>query len=155
MTDFQTRVAQEELKELALEMRRVWHAMVSGLHQHGPLAGLHRQQFWVLESLLAGPRRMSELAECTSTSQTSLTGIIDRLEERGLVERSRSAEDRRVVQVALTELGRAEKLRSHASMLKRLDTVLEPLDDTERAELLRIIRKVAASGPTHEGCRRS
>ena len=136
--------SEEELAELARNMRQVWHAMVGGLHHTGPLEGLQRQQFWVLEALLCGPKRMSELAERSSTSQTSMTGIVDRLEERGLVERVRSAEDRRVVEVALTELGRSEKMRAHASMLARLDAALGPLDSGERQMMLELIRKIAS-----------
>ncbi|NJO84957.1 MAG: winged helix-turn-helix transcriptional regulator, partial [Blastochloris sp.] len=54
--------------------------------------------------------RMSELAEVTQQSAGTLTGIVDRLIEEGLVQRVRDAEDRRVVQVALTPVGQ-EKMR--------------------------------------------
>jgi DNA-binding MarR family transcriptional regulator len=50
--------------------------------------------------------RMSELAEVTQQSAGTLTGIVDRLIEDGLVARVRDADDRRVVQVALTDTGR-------------------------------------------------
>ncbi|MCU0494642.1 MAG: MarR family transcriptional regulator [Chloroflexaceae bacterium] len=53
--------------------------------------------------------RMSELAEVTQQSAGTLTGIVDRLIDDGLVDRVRDAEDRRVVQVTLTLKGR-EKL---------------------------------------------
>lgn len=48
---------------------------------------------------------MSELAELTNQSAGTLTGIVDRLIDDGLVQRVRDTEDRRVVQVALTEAG--------------------------------------------------
>jgi DNA-binding MarR family transcriptional regulator len=50
--------------------------------------------------------RMSELAEVTQQSAGTLTGIVDRLIDDGLVARVRDADDRRVVQVALTDVGR-------------------------------------------------
>lgn len=53
----------------------------------------------------AGTCRMSELAEVTQQSAGTLTGIVDRLIDDGLVGRVRDAGDRRVVQVALTPLG--------------------------------------------------
>ncbi len=53
----------------------------------------------------AGTCRMSELAELTNQSAGTLTGIVDRLIDDGLVQRVRDTEDRRVVQVALTEAG--------------------------------------------------
>lgn len=52
-----------------------------------------------------GTCRMSELAELTNQSAGTLTGIVDRLIEDGLVRRVRDTDDRRVVQVALTDAG--------------------------------------------------
>ena len=48
---------------------------------------------------------MGHLAEILDTSMSSATGIIDRMEERGLVERVRVADDRRVVMVRPTQTG--------------------------------------------------
>lgn len=53
----------------------------------------------------SGTCRMSELAEVTQQSAGTLTGIVDRLIEDGLVGRVRDADDRRVVQVVLTPAG--------------------------------------------------
>lgn len=66
----------------------------------------------------AGTCRMSELADVTQQSAGTLTGIVDRLIEDGLVARVRDADDRRVVQVALTTTGnerlqRVEEARRH------------------------------------------
>lgn len=132
-----------QLTHLADEMRRVWQAVARGVSHTGRMEGLQRQQIWVLKALQDGPRNMSSLAECAQTSHTSLTGIVDRLEERGLVERVRSAEDRRVVQVALTEVGKVETEAARKRMLSRLDQVLAPLDEADRAELFRLMKKIA------------
>lgn len=139
-----------EVAALANDLRRMWHTLVSGMQHTGRLEGLQRQQFWVLGALAEGPRRMSDLAEHAQTSQTSLTGIVDRLEERGLVERVRSSGDRRVVEVALTVDGRAEMRASHAKMLERIDEVLSPLSDDERAEFARLVAKINAHGRPEE-----
>jgi DNA-binding MarR family transcriptional regulator len=48
---------------------------------------------------------MSRLADVIGTSMPSATGIVDRMEERGLVERVRVADDRRVVLVRPTRAG--------------------------------------------------
>jgi DNA-binding MarR family transcriptional regulator len=48
---------------------------------------------------------MGHLAEILDTSMSSATGIIDRMEERGLVERVRVSDDRRVVMVRPTQTG--------------------------------------------------
>ena len=148
--------ADSELHDLAIELKSLWHAMVSGMHAQGPAEGLQRQQVWVLAGLAKGSRRMSELATCAGTSQASLTGIVDRLEERGLVTRERCSEDRRAIEVALTDLGREEMRRSHANMLSRLEEILAPLSDTERREFARLVRVLTAHAPSqhhpHPGC---
>ncbi|NTW28953.1 MAG: MarR family transcriptional regulator [Coriobacteriia bacterium] len=135
----------DDLVILAKDMRSSWHAMTHPAHLPGDPEASHSQQRWVLEALARGPRRMSDLAEGTCTSQASLTGIIDRMEERGLVERVRPAGDRRVVEVSLTEAGRQEKARVHGITVARLGKMLEPLDAAERLELMRLFRKMATS----------
>lgn len=142
-------IPSEELVDLAAELRRLWQMMLRGVARPEHLEGLQKQQYWVLESLAHGPRRMSDLAECAQTSQTSLTGIVDRLEERGLVERVRSDEDRRVVEVAMTGLGREQTLLAQAAVVERLGMLLDHLTEDDRAELLRIVRLVTARHSCH------
>ena len=125
-------------------MRVIWRGLSRATHLSGGAEQPQRQQFWLLGVLVAGPRRMSELAELARTSQASLTGIVDRLEERGFVERTRPEHDRRVVEVRLTRTGRSEVRRVHTEVAGRLEELLAPLDCAERAELLRLFRKMTA-----------
>lgn len=52
-----------------------------------------------------GPRSMSELAETLACDASNVTGLIDRLEARGLVERKSVAKDRRMRMLAVTTAG--------------------------------------------------
>jgi DNA-binding MarR family transcriptional regulator len=70
----------------------------------GALSLVHLTVLTVLDA--EGPLAMRRLAEAMDVSQASATGVVDRMEQRGLVERQRDDEDRRVVTVALTEQGR-------------------------------------------------
>ena len=137
-------VADVETNGIARELRTLWHGL---LRDSERAAHLDRQQYWVLGALSRGPVRMTALAEYAQTSQTSLTGIIDRMEGRGFVERSRSSEDRRVVEVEITEAGLAELRRVQAVFFERLEATLAPLDVGERSELLRVLSKLNASAP--------
>ncbi|HEY8001166.1 MAG TPA: MarR family transcriptional regulator [Solirubrobacterales bacterium] len=56
--------------------------------------------------LLDEPKPMGELAQSMHCDNSNITGIVDRLEERGLVERGAAIGDRRVKLVALTDAGR-------------------------------------------------
>ena len=70
--------------------------------------GLTLSQYGLLEGL-AGRRaaRVQELAAAAGISASTATRILDALERRGIVRRTRSREDRRAVAVSLTELGDA------------------------------------------------
>ncbi len=138
----------EELAELAYQMHRMWHAIFRGVHPQGHPEPAQARHYWVLGALVDGPRRMSDLAECAQTSQASLTGIIDRLEEHGLVERVRSRDDRRVVEVTLTPAGGEETRRVRSMILDSLDLVLTPLATQERQQLLSLIRTIADHQPS-------
>ena len=53
-----------------------------------------------------GPLPPSQIAKQILVKSSTVTGIIDRLEQKGLVERKRSSSDRRVITIELTEAGR-------------------------------------------------
>ena len=70
------------------------------------LAGeLSRTEVGLLNTLTAGPRRITELAQLERLAQPTMTLLVKRLEQRGLVDRERHAEDGRVVLVSLTDAG--------------------------------------------------
>jgi DNA-binding MarR family transcriptional regulator len=71
-------------------------------------AGLTAQQAIVL-TLLSESLPMSGLADRRHCDPSNITGIVDRLESKGLVERSTDPSDRRIKRVALTNAGRATK----------------------------------------------
>ena len=115
---------------------------------HGPAAAMRHMRNWpggrlslvhvnVLSLLEAdGPLPMRVLADALDVSQASATGIVDRMEQRGLVERRRDGEDRRVVRVVLTDegghliAGMATERREH------LVRILDELTDEELAGFL-------------------
>lgn len=71
-----------------------------------------------------GSCRMGALAETTQQSGGTLTGIVDRLIGDGLVERVRSAEDRRVIEVTLSAEGRARVEEVLAARLDDMSHIL-------------------------------
>ena len=91
-----------------------------------------------LSSLLAlyenGPMPPSQIAKYIMVNSSTVTGIIDRLEQKGLVERSRISPDRRVITIALTEKGRGLAKNAPPPIQKKIVDGLKklPLDETER-----------------------
>ena len=92
-----------------------------------------------------GERTMSELAEVLGAPLSTASGIGERLARRGLVQRQRGPEDRRVVVVRLTRKGEtaAGKLRGQIDGLLR--RVAGALTDEEQAQLLTLLAKVWAA----------
>lgn len=84
--------------------------------------------------------RMSELAEITQQSAGTLTGIVDRLIEDGLVGRVRDVEDRRVVQVALTPQGEERLCRVETARREDMARMLRYLDDEQLTDLESLLR---------------
>jgi DNA-binding MarR family transcriptional regulator len=87
----------EALDELTSWNPREFVAAFQRWH-HGSVSLVHLTVLSLLE--FHGPMSMSKLAEALDISVASMTGVIDRMEKRGLVERRHDVEDRRVVLVA-------------------------------------------------------
>ncbi|MEU3273152.1 MarR family transcriptional regulator [Saccharomonospora sp. NPDC006951] len=90
------------------------------------------QQIRLLCVLSQGPEGMAALGRVLNLEKSSLSGFIDRVERRGLVERVRDSCDRRACQVALTERGGALATRTHAEVVAELDRWAGPLGGSER-----------------------
>lgn len=91
--------------------------------------GVSMSQLHVMSMLdRHGDMPMSRLAEMVDVSLSNATGLVDRMEERGFVERVRVPDDRRVVLVRITETGR--RLLDDIEVLRAetLRTVLDRLD---------------------------
>ena len=104
----------------------------------GSLSLIHLHVLTVLEADGALP--MSRLADTLDVSVASTTGIIGRMEERGLVERSHGAADRRVVLVRPTAAGIAIFRDMTAHRRQQLATLFERLTHDELTALLTGLR---------------
>jgi MarR family 2-MHQ and catechol resistance regulon transcriptional repressor len=107
----------------------------------GEAPELTASQFGVLEMLLhLGPLHQCELARRILKSSGNMTLVIDNLEKRGLVRRERSSEDRRFIEVHLTEDGEALIRRifpGHAAAITAELSVLTPEEQRLLGELCR------------------
>lgn len=127
--------------------RQAWTLLFELMHAHmrnfPALAAefeLSPVQAHVLRQLGEGPLAMSTLAGYLSCDASNVTGLVDRLEARGLVARKSSEQDRRVKMLVLTEAGVALRER----LLERLAEPPEPiarLGDADLRALRDIMRR--------------
>lgn len=87
-----------------------------------------------------GPLRISELAAADRCSQPTATTTVQRLEQRGWVQRSTDPDDSRAVRIAVTAEGRAELATNRRTAGESLAARMARLDDADRAALARGVR---------------
>jgi DNA-binding MarR family transcriptional regulator len=105
-----------------------------------------------------GVLTMGELARRIGTTDKTVTGVVDRLEREGHVQRERDAADRRVVRARLTRKGADAYRRVDGQVNGKVAELIARLDDSDRHALFRILetlhdRLLAAYGeatvPSH------
>lgn len=104
---------------------------------------MHRGQATLLCRLYAQEgMTQSEIAEQLAVQGATVTNILQRMEEAGLVVRRRDPEDNRLVRVYLTDEGR-EKERVIIEQFKALEeAIFEGVSEAERATVRRIFRRM-------------
>jgi DNA-binding MarR family transcriptional regulator len=106
--------------------------------------GLTTAQLFALQQLAAAPgASINELAVRTFTHQSSVSVVVQRLVELGLVAKLAAEDDRRRVQLGLTDAGRALLRRSPEPVQQRLIAGIRSLNPSARHELARSLADVA------------
>ncbi len=127
----------EALVYLYTESRRVTKDVA---RQHG-LTGPQVTALKILEEL--GTLSLSELSARMSAKNSTITGIVDRMERDGLVKRERSESDRRVVHLRATARGRAIAASVPVTAMEIFSAALRALPARDRRELMRILSSLA------------
>jgi DNA-binding MarR family transcriptional regulator len=99
--------------------------------------GLSTRQYWALTHLdQRQGRPMAELGQLLLTDKSNVTGIVDRLEQGGLVRRTIQPSDRRVILIKLTAKGRRLREQVEAQHEARVRALMSAID-AERLQALR------------------
>src|SRR4029079_5262875 len=98
--------ADELIDEIIVDFNRTTGAMKCAMSERLVRLGVSMAQFHIAVTLQRnGVMTMGRLAYLLGVSLSNASGLIDRLEERGFVERTRVPEDRRIVMVRVTDAG--------------------------------------------------
>lgn len=104
---------------------------------------LHRAQGMLLCQLFAQEgMTQSELADQLVVQAPTVTNMLQRMEEAGLVTRQRDADDNRLVRVYLTQMGREKEQAIAAQFLKVENTMFAGFSADEREMLRRLLRRL-------------
>ena len=125
---------------------RAAFARVADRHDLTPVQGR------LLCDLAEAPKGMAELARAFGVERAALTGLVDRAERRGLVERRAVPGDRRAVSVALTPAGRKTATEFHAEATAELNQILAPLTPGERASFRTALDTITRTAGSADRC---
>ncbi|PQZ60275.1 hypothetical protein CQ040_04200 [Microbacterium sp. MYb54] len=107
--------------------------------------GLTPTQARILGLLLSGPQRMATIAQSLDIEKTALTGLIDRAEARGLVERAVVPHDRRSTNVTATAAGEAAARAFYGQLNDTLEELIAELPPRNREAFRSYTEKIVGS----------
>jgi MarR family transcriptional regulator, organic hydroperoxide resistance regulator len=129
----------ETIVYLYTESRRITKVLARRAQLTGP-------QLTVLKGLeQIGSLSLTELSEHIRAQNSTVTGIIDRMERDDLVVRERSEADRRVVRIRLTKRGADLARDIPVAPMEAFQGAIADLSATDMQDLLRILTKLAGS----------
>lgn len=122
-------------------IRRLQQIAVAIFLQETEAYGVTPVQYAALQGVRKTPGiDQRTLARSIGLDTSTIAGVIDRLEARGLIVRSASPDDRRVRLLNLAAEGRALLDDIEPAMLRAQERILEPLPKKERAEFMRMLQ---------------
>ena len=129
--------ASPEARAVLDAIRRIVQLLRRSAREAEMRTGLSAAQLFVLQQLRGAGRPLTpgELAERTLTHQSSVSVVVRRLVERGLVKKTPSAVDRRRAELILTDKGLKAARRAPALAQERLIAAVERLPRAGRARL--------------------
>lgn len=138
--------AESQALDTYIKLRRAVNAVNRRESEPMRAAGLTESQFGVLEALLhLGPLCQRELAAKVLKSAGNMTTVVDNLQRRGLVERKREADDRRVVTVSLTGRGEAVIRDAFPRVVTALVGAFSVLTAGEQKQLAALCRRLGTA----------
>jgi MarR family transcriptional regulator, lower aerobic nicotinate degradation pathway regulator len=127
-------------------LARVGIAMKIAAIEEFERAGFNPYSYGVLAVLAEGATEtQATIADTLDLDRSQLVGILDQLEQEGLIERRRDQTDRRRHMVSITPAGKKQLVKMRAMIKHMEDSLLGALDADERATMQDYLQRIAAS----------
>lgn len=135
--------SQERALKLFVVLQRCASAVMGNFHKHADLYDLTLTEFEILEALYhKGPLLLGDVQRKILLSSGGVTYAIDRLADKGLVERRECATDRRARYAALTARGEALVGQIFPAIAAHIEQTMSALSGREQDEIIDLLRKL-------------
>ena len=139
-------VKKEELFEVTSMFRMLFKAITQEWNKRGGEFNLSFPQYKMLYMLnTSGTHTVSQIAESLGITSAAITGITDRLVTEGYVNRERGENDRRVVNISITDRGREIMNQITERQKEMLEGIFDQLHEEDLQHLRRVLGVVLAN----------
>ena len=131
-------------EQVLVELRRIIRATQLNAKQLARETGLTTSQLVVMELLKnEGEMTPRAIAQAMNLTQATVTSLLDRLESRGHLTRTRGERDRRTVHVTLTPQGQSQLANAPESLQQRFLKDFRELESWEQHTILASLQRLA------------
>ncbi len=129
--------------EVWKEFIKTWKIWYRASEKNLISLGISTVEYRILKNLYErGPLPMIELANINMVTQGWITGVVDKMEKNGYVKRDRSQNDRRVINISITEKG-TEFFKHIAELhLNYIAMTLQDFTDYDMNEMIKLLQRV-------------
>jgi len=126
-------------------LRRITRSIALHSRQLSAVSHITAPQLMCLRTVMAnGPMTATAISREMHVSPSTVVGILDRLEDKGLIRRERGREDRRIVFVTATDAGRELAQGAPSPLQKHLAEALNALPELEQATITLSLERIVA-----------
>ncbi|WP_163653419.1 MarR family winged helix-turn-helix transcriptional regulator [Listeria sp. PSOL-1] len=130
------------VREVILSFREVQRKTHYFLAEEASRREITVMQLLALSTIKKEPHlTLGELAERMKLGKSTVSGIVDRLVKAGFLSRTRNDQNRRTLNLKLTEMGDQKATETYDLFFKRLDPILE-IDEKELQNMLKTHHKI-------------
>ncbi|RNB89732.1 MarR family transcriptional regulator [Brevibacillus fluminis] len=135
--------------DLFIVLSRAYRAVSAHSEQDIRRSGLNTTEFGVLELLYhKGPHPLQQIGGKILLASGSITYVVDKLEQKGLLERKTCEEDRRITFASITESGTQLMDEIFPEHIRAIQTAVEVLSAEEKETAIHLLKKLGKHAQT-------